>query len=217
MTLYAIADLHLSFQVQKPMNVFGKKWIDYENKIKEYWEATVKETDIVIIPGDFSWATYLNQAIKDFEFLDKLPGKKIILKGNHDYWWETVNKMRNFLNENNFHSIEFLYNNSIELNKCVLCGTKGYSFDEKDEKIINREVERFKNSLNSIDNKKKKIAIFHYPPMHSEKYMKLIKEYKIKKVIYGHIHGEQTTKMRDDKQFILVSADHLQFKIKKIC
>ena len=217
MALYAIADLHLSFQVKKPMDIFGRKWINYEQKIKEHWEKKVNEDDVIIIPGDFSWATYLEQAIEDFKFINELKGRKILLKGNHDYWWETVNKMKNYLNDNQFSNIEFLFNNSIELDNCVLCGTKGYSFDEKDEKIINREIERFKFSLRSIKNIDKKIvAVFHYPPMHSEEYMDLIEEYNVDKVIYGHIHGDKTKEMRDDKKFILVSADHLHFKIKKI-
>ncbi|MBN2852013.1 MAG: metallophosphoesterase [Clostridia bacterium] len=217
MAVYAIGDLHLSFQVNKPMDVFGKKWTDYEKSIQQSWSEQVSDNDVVIIPGDFSWATYLNQAISDFSFINQLPGRKIILKGNHDYWWETVSKMNHFLDENNFHNIEFLFNNSIELDDCVICGTKGYSFDETDEKMINREIERFKISLKSIKNKEKDIiAVFHFPPMHSDIYMNLIEEHMIKKVIYGHIHGEKTKEMRDDDVFNLVSADFLYFNVRKI-
>jgi len=218
MAIYAIGDLHLSFQVEKPMDIFGDKWSNYEKKIMESWENIVNAGDIVIIPGDFSWATYLNQAISDFDYINKLPGRKILIKGNHDYWWETIKKMNKFLEENNFKNIEFLHNNAIELKKYTLCGTKGYGEEEKDDKLINREIERFKISLSHIKNNSNEIiAVFHYPPMHSEILMEIIKEYKISKVIYGHIHGPKTKQMRDDKQFILVSADHLHFKLKKIC
>ncbi len=217
MTVYAIADLHLSFGVNKPMDIFGGKWIDYEEKLKKNWNKKVKQDDVVIIPGDISWATYLNQAVEDFRYINELPGRKIILKGNHDYWWETVKKMNEFLDKHDFSTIEFLYNNSIELDNCILCGTKGYGFDEKDNKIINREIERFKISLKSVTNNDKElIAIFHYPPTHSEQLLFIIDNYKIKKVIYGHIHGEQTKNIKEDKKFSLVSADYLHFKPVKI-
>ncbi|MCK5812024.1 MAG: metallophosphoesterase [Clostridiales bacterium] len=217
MVVYAIADLHLSFGVNKPMDIFGGKWINYEEKLKKNWNENVKEDDVVIIPGDISWATYLDQAVEDFQYINELAGKKIILKGNHDYWWETVKKMNEFLEKHEFFTIEFLYNNSIELEHCILCGTKGYGFDEKDKKIINREIERFKLSLQSIKNHDKEIiAIFHYPPTHSEELLTIIKEHNIKKVIYGHIHGEQTKTIKDDEIFSLVSADYLHFKPVKI-
>ena len=115
MSIYVIGDLHLSFSTDKPMDIFGDNWEDHTEKIKENWLKKVTENDTVILPGDFSWATYLEESKADFEFLERLPGTKIILKGNHDYWWTTLKKMNEFLEENNFKSIKFLYNNAIEV------------------------------------------------------------------------------------------------------
>ena len=112
MSIYVIGDLHLSFGVNKPMNIFGENWEKHYEKIKENWLRKVKDEDTVILPGDFSWATYLEESEKDFEFLNNLSGKKILLKGNHDYWWTTVTKMKKFLEEKNIQNIDFLYNNS---------------------------------------------------------------------------------------------------------
>ena len=112
MSIYAVADLHLSFCEDKPMYVFGDNWIGFEEKIKKDWMEKITDDDLVLLPGDFSCATYLEDAYKDFEFIDKLPGKKLLLKGNHDYWWTTVTRMRRFIKENNFKNIDFLYNNS---------------------------------------------------------------------------------------------------------
>ena len=115
MSIYAIGDLHLSFNTNKPMNVFGEIWENYEEKIKQDWIEKVKQEDLVVLPGDFSWAMYLDETEKDFEFINELPGKKILLKGNHDYWWNTLNKMDKFISEKNFSNINFLYNNSYYL------------------------------------------------------------------------------------------------------
>ena len=112
MSIYAIADLHLSFGQDKPMDIFGENWIGHEEKIRRNWMDKVNSSDIVLLPGDFSWATYLKDTKKDFEFLNSLPGKKLMLKGNHDYWWGTVTSMRKFLEENNFENIDFIYNNA---------------------------------------------------------------------------------------------------------
>ena len=112
MSIYVIADLHLSFTQNKPMNIFGDNWTNHEEKIKQNWLEKVKPDDTVILPGDFSWATYLEDTKLDFEYLNNLPGKKILLKGNHDYWWTTLTSMRKFISDNNFENIDFLYNNS---------------------------------------------------------------------------------------------------------
>lgn len=124
MAIYVIGDLHLSFQENKPMSIFGENWKKHEEKIKQDWIEKVKEQDIVVLPGDFSWSMHLKDTIKDFEYLSKLPGKKILLKGNHDYWWTTVTNMRNFLEENNFSNIDFLYNNAYEFEDKILVGIK---------------------------------------------------------------------------------------------
>ena len=149
MSIFVIADLHLSFKNPKPMDIFGDNWTKHEEKIKKDWNEKVKEEDLVVLPGDFSWATYIEDTIPDFEYLNSLPGKKIMLKGNHDYWWTTVTSMRKFLKENKFQNIDFLYNNSFEYENKILCGTRGWSLvdEEIDEKLINRELGRLELSL----------------------------------------------------------------------
>ena len=124
MAIWAIADLHLSFNEDKPMGVFGDNWKNHEEKIKQDWLAKVSDNDLVLLPGDFSWSMYLEDTPCDFEFLNKLPGKKLLLKGNHDYWWTTVSKMRKFIEENNFENIDFLHNNSYLFENCIICRNK---------------------------------------------------------------------------------------------
>ena len=127
MAIYAIGDLHLSFGVDKPMDIFGFTWQNHADRIKENWLSKVTENDTVILPGDFSWATYLDEAYKDFEFLNSLPGKKIFLRGNHDYWWETLSKMKKYLKENNFENIDFIYNTSCLVEEKIIVGTRGWT------------------------------------------------------------------------------------------
>lgn len=124
MSIYAIADLHLSFQNPKPMDIFGNNWKDHEEKIKKDWMEKVKEEDTVLIPGDFSWAMTMDEAYKDFEYLNSLPGKKIMLKGNHDYFWNSLKKLNEFVKTNNFENIDFLYNNSYEVEGKIICRNK---------------------------------------------------------------------------------------------
>ena len=124
MSIYAIGDLHLSFGVDKPMDIFGLNWANHAERIQENWLAKVKEEDTVILPGDFSWATYLNEAYKDFEYLNSLPGRKILLRGNHDYWWENISKINKYLKENNFENIEFIYNISFLVENKIIVGTR---------------------------------------------------------------------------------------------
>ncbi len=203
MEIYAISDLHLSFGVDKPMNVFGNVWENYEEKIKQNWEETVKENDIVIIPGDISWGIDLNEALPDFKFIEALPGKKIILRGNHDYYFSTKTKLEKFLYSNNLKTISILHNNAISIEKYILCGARGWgkteSNDKKlDKKILEREKNRLKISLEEgkkIQNevflekgiKKEIIVAMHFPPFISN-YTEILKEYNVKKCIYGHLH-----------------------------
>ena len=149
MSIYVIADLHLSFTQNKPMNIFGDNWTNHEEKIKQNWLEKVKQNDTVILPGDFSWATYLEDTKLDFEYLNNLPGKKILLKGNHDYWWTTLTKMQKFISDNNFENIDFLYNNSYLVEDKIIVGTRGWILQDTEEskKMINRENERLKLSL----------------------------------------------------------------------
>ena len=193
MAIYAISDLHLAFGApEKNMNVFGIKWQEYEEKIKKNWLENVKDEDVVIMSGDFSWATYLEDSKKDFDFLNSLPGKKYLLKGNHDYWWTTVKKMNDFIKQNKYENIYFLYNNSYDIGNYVLTGTRYWGYDEDtedNEKIFNREILRAKLSLDEakvLYPEKPIIFTTHYPP--DEKIIDALKEYNIKIWIYGHIH-----------------------------
>lgn len=230
MAIYAIGDLHLSFNADKPMNVFGEKWQNYENKIKKDWMEKVKENDLVILLGDFSWATYLKQSYEDFLYLDQLPGKKIMLKGNHDYWWTTITNMKNFLKEKEISNIEFLQNNCFEFENIIIAGTRGWNFN--DSKIFNREVMRLENSLEkavklNMENKEI-ITCMHYPPITKSmleqniksQFIDVMKKYNVKKCFYGHLHAqaidEKVEGILDGIEFRLLSADAVDFKLYKI-
>ena len=228
MAIYAISDLHLSFGKNKPMDIFGDNWKDHVEKIRLSWEEKVKDEDTVLMPGDFSWAMYLEDTYEDFKFLNNLPGKKILLKGNHDYWWTTVKKMRKYLEDNNFQNIDFLYNNSYLCDGKIIVGTRGWSEqEEKAEKIIKRENARLelsiKDGIKKYGKDKEIIVCMHYPPFNSFEEDKLsfintMKKYNVKTCIYGHIHGEQNHKeaiVGEYKgiDFKLVSCDFLDFKL----
>ena len=135
MSIWAIGDLHLSFGTNKPMDIFGENWGNHWKKIKADWLNKVKENDLVILPGDFSWAMYLKDTFEDFDFINKLPGKKLLLKGNHDYWWTTLKSMRKYLEENNFSNIDFLYNNSYLFEDKIIVGTRGWQWSNSEEDI----------------------------------------------------------------------------------
>ncbi len=234
MSIYVIADLHLSFTQNKPMNIFGDNWTNHEEKIKQDWLEKVKPNDTVILPGDFSWATYLEDTKLDFEYLHNLPGKKILLKGNHDYWWTTLTSMRKFISDNNFENIDFLYNNSYLVEDKIIVGTRGWVLQDTEEsrKMINRENERLKLSLkNAIENfgEDKEIIVFmHYPPLSSKnllnnlhlEFYKTMKQYDVKRCYYGHLHGNSHKDAIEGEiggiDFNLVSADYLDFKLQKI-
>lgn len=230
MSIYAIGDLHLSFANPKPMNIFGNNWNNHEEKIKLDWISKVKEEDTVVLPGDFSWAMNLKDTKKDFEYINNLPGKKIMSKGNHEYWWTTVTNIKNFLKENNFSNIDFLYNNSIEVEDKLICGTRGWNLNlesETSNKIITREEIRLENSIQDAINKNldKEIIVFmHYPPIMKQNlntgFFKILKKYNIKRCYYAHLHGnsikEALNGVYDGIEFKLVSADGLDFKLLKI-
>lgn len=230
MALFAISDIHLSLGTDKPMDIFKNNWEGYVEKLKNNWVEIIKEEDTVIVPGDISWATYLEETKEDFSFLDSLPGKKIISKGNHDYWWNTVTKMNAFLKENNFNSIYFLHNNFYTCEDWDICGTKGWAYCEKEtadenEKIFNREQKRLENSLRQSKNNgnNKIIAVFHYPPFYAAEdrydFIETMKRYNVSICLYGHIHGDFSQifeGMIDGIEFKFVSADYLDFKPKRI-
>jgi uncharacterized protein len=232
MALYAISDLHLSLGIDKPMDIFGGRWVNYMQTLKAEWLETIRDDDFVVIPGDISWATYLKQAEDDFRMIDALPGRKIISKGNHDYWWTTVSKLMEFKEVNNFKTISFLHNNCFRFENTALCGTRGWKcpgdddFDEEDDKLYKRELIRLELSLrNAIEMKVEDLlAIMHFPPFNSKRersgFVELMMKYGVKKCIYGHLHGEGQRNaingIRDGISFRLVSADYLKFKPLKI-
>ncbi len=221
MSIFVIGDLHLSFGVEKPMDIFPG-WENHYNRIKNNWIRLVKDTDTVIIPGDISWGLTLNEALLDFQFLQSLPGKKIISKGNHDYWWQTSRKLQEFLDKNNFDSIKFLHNNSYEVENYVICGTRGWIFENgqpQDEKIILREAGRLKTSLDYIKSDKEKIVFLHYPTIYQDQranhIINTLKQYNIKRCFYGHLHGKTINYafngIHDGVKYKLISADAIDF------
>lgn len=223
MSIFAISDLHLSFANNKPMDIFGDNWTGHENKIKEDWMSKVKEDDLVLLPGDFSWAMHLEDTVQDFEYLEKLPGKKLLLKGNHDYWWTTLSKMRNYLKENNFNTIDFIYNNSYCFEDCIIAGSRGWSsLDCENEKMLNRELIRLELSLEDGIKKYGKefpiIVCMHYPP--ASEFIELIKKYNVKMLIYGHLHGASQQYVKEGNiegiDFKMVSCDYTDFKLVKL-
>ena len=230
MAIYTIADLHLSFSTDKPMDIFGTNWENHEEKIKEDWLKKVKKEDYIILPGDFSWAMYLEETVKDFEFINQLPGKKILLKGNHDYWWTTVTNMRKFLKENNFANIDFLHNNSYEIENKIIVGTRGWilSEDLEDKRLTKREADRLElsisNGIKEYGNEKEIIAFMHYPPItknyQNTEYINVLKKYNIKKCYYGHLHSisiqDASEGIIDGIEYKLVSSDGVDFKLTKI-
>lgn len=225
MSIFVIGDLHLSFNTEKPMDIFGDKWQNYEEKLKNNWMKLVKPEDTVVITGDFSWCTYLQDTYKDFEYLEKLPGKKIILKGNHDYWWTTMTSMNKYLKENNFKTINFIQNNSYLIDNYIVAGTRGWNISDIDnKKIINRECGRLELSIQDGIKKygddKEIIVFIHYPPVTKEKqdseFLSIMKKYNVKKCYYGHLHGKShQDAVEGDIEGIelkLISADYIDFE-----
>lgn len=219
MALYAISDLHLSLSAEKPMDVF-KGWENHTKRIESHWRRIVKPEDTVVIPGDFSWGLKLSETVKDFEFLNNLPGKKILLKGNHDLWWSTLSKINAFLEENRFDSITLLFNNAILAEGRVICGTRGWMYDAgSDSKVRKREVGRLRLSLEAakqIDGEP--LVFLHYPPVYGEfvceDIIEVLRQYNIKKVYHGHIHGSGFNKAVSSFEEIelkLISADCIDF------
>ena len=240
MSLYTIADLHLSTfdKTNKSMEIFGKSWADYMLRINNNWRHLITDEDTVIIPGDVSWALSLEEAESDFRFLDSLPGKKIIGKGNHDFWWSTMRKHEAFFEKCGIKSISFLFNNAYEDEKYIIAGTRGWYNDEDAanapdnadfEKLTNRENLRLRASL--VEAKKlqdkspqKEIIVFmHFPPFWNGKasdgLIEALKEYGVKRVYFGHIHGNYTVKPHFDYKGIemhIISADYLKFTPKAV-
>ena len=225
MAIYALADTHLSFGTNKPMDSFPG-WNDYVGRIEKNWNNLITEKDTVVIAGDISWAMNFDELKADFEFINSLKGEKIILKGNHDYWWNTLTKMNAFIDENGFNTIKLLFNNSYEADGVSICGSRGWSFDSEeahDEKILQREVNRIKLSIDSAKCDEK-IVFLHYPPVTTssccEEILNVLKENGIKKCYYGHLHGDATKYAINENvegiDFELISCDKLKFTPKLI-
>lgn len=223
MALFAIADLHLSMGTDKPMDIF-KGWQDYSSRLENNWRNLVSDSDTVVVAGDISWAMRLEECYEDFSFLNSLPGKKILLKGNHDYWWATKKKIDEYLDINGFDTISILFNNSFTVDNITICGSRGWYYDadtDADIKVINREVGRLKLSLDSISDKDcTPIVFLHYPPVYSDleckEIMDVLKDYGIKECYYGHLHGAHTHKnavtgMYKDINMHLISTDYVDF------
>ena len=225
--IYGIGDLHLDYSKEKPMDIFGEKWINHEAVIFSKWKEMVKDGDLVLLPGDISWALKLDEAYYDLNRIDELPGKKIITKGNHDYWWQGPKKMRNL----NLETITFLQNNSYIHGNIGIGGSRGWiskdaeGFDLQDEKLFNRELNRLELSLSSIGDKvDKKIAMVHYPPFNTDgtanEFVDLMIKYQVDICIYGHLHAEGHKYVIEGEkngiQFYCVSSDYIDFTPQKM-
>jgi len=239
MALYAIADLHLSTleSTNKSMEVFGKRWADYMNRIEVNWRRIVTDADTVVIPGDISWALSLSEAVSDLKFIDSLPGKKILGKGNHDFWWCTMKKHTELFEKENISTVSFLFNNAYETEDFIIAGSRGWFYDEKSDnskfntdfdKLTARELQRLRVSLDAAIKLKgesdKEILVFtHFPPVFSEfvseDIIALLREYEIKRLYYGHIHGNYTLPqnfLHEGIEMNIISADYLGFTPKYI-
>lgn len=227
MALWAISDFHLSFGVKdKPMNVFGDNWNGYEEKIRSNWIEKIKPDDTILMAGDFSWGMYLDETVEDFKFLEELPGRKIMIKGNHDYWWETLSKLNAFKKQYGFGSIDFLHNNFVKYNDVAICGTRGWEFGagdvtgEQDKKVYEREKERLIRSLTLAqkDGYKEIIVMIHYNVGINPEYVEILKKFGVTTCIFGHLHAKADCLdfIKDGIRFICTSCDLINFDAVKI-
>ena len=227
MALYAIGDLHLCLGAPKPMDVFGGSWIGYMDKL-EAGMSVIKPEDTTVLLGDLSWAMSLQNAQADFEWIDRIPGRKIILKGNHDYWWSTAAKFNTFCEENGFSNQWILNNNHYEYEGWAICGTRGWFFEEEkcgsgEQKVLNRELIRLETSLRSAADLPKMVFL-HYPPRYKgyscEQILALLKKYDVRRCFFGHMHGQSHSLAQeglwDGIEYRLLSADRLGFQPFKI-
>lgn len=223
MALYAIGDLHLSLGAEKPMDIFGGKWLGYMDKLQEGISCIGPE-DTTVLLGDLSWALNLEGAAKDFAWIDQIPGRKIILKGNHDYWWSTAAKFYKFCRENGFENQWILNNNHYEYDGWAICGTRGWFFEEDrggthDEKVFRRELIRLETSLKSAGDMEKMVFL-HYPPRYRgyecREIIELLERYEVRRCFYGHLHSEShklaVEGLWGGVEYRLVSADYIGFK-----
>lgn len=221
--LYVIGDTHLSLSVKKPMDIFGG-WDNYVERLINGF-SNVNENDLTVICGDLTWGMNLEQSREDFLFIDRLPGKKIILKGNHDYWWTTATKTKKFFEANDIKTIDILHNNCFFYKDIAICGTRGWFYEEEthgehDKKVMNRELQRLEVSLKAAGACEKKYCFLHYPPRYHDyicyEIVELLEKYSVQRCYYGHIHGPGRKFAIEGQHggvmYKLVSADHLAFK-----
>jgi len=227
MALYAIGDLHLSLSGNKPMDVFGGRWEGYIEKIIEGF-SSLQPDDVTVLCGDLTWAMGLLESLEDFRFIDNLPGKKIVLKGNHDYWWSTVTKTRKAFADSGIERIDFLHNNCHTYGDIAICGTRGWFYEEEsgkaqDKKILDREIQRLETSLKAAGDREK-YCFLHYPPRYRDyvcrEVVALLSTYGVTRCFYGHIHGaghqHAVQGKVDGVEYAMVSADYLQFRPDRI-
>ena len=228
MALYAIGDLHLSFGSDKPMDVFGEGWSNYTGRISAGFQL-LSPDDVCVICGDISWGMTLEESLDDFRFLAGLPGKKIILKGNHDYWWTTATKMKSYFKDNGIDQIDILYNNCFYYKDAAICGTRGWLVDgdmddDQNAKIMARETGRLRASLEAAEGAAVKLCFFHYPPrfksMACNELIAVLNEYGVKNCWYGHIHSHgHRYAVRGEVEGIfynMISADFVDFTPQRI-
>ncbi len=222
MALYAISDLHLAFNVNKPMDIFGERWIGHDEKIKKNWIEKINSEDTILIAGDISWSMKAEDSKYDLDWINNLPGNKIISKGNHDYWWTSISKLNSLYN-----NTKFLQNNFYTYGDYAICGTRGWicpgsdKFTLKDKKIFDREIIRIKLSLDCAKEAgyNKFIVMIHYPPFLEQndesEFTKIFSEYNVEKVIYGHLHGPSNIKAKEGYingvEYIMTSCDFINF------
>ena len=223
MALYAIGDLHLCLGAPKPMDIFGGAWVGYMDKLKEGVSVITPEYTTVL-QGHLSWALDLPSAKADFSWINEIPGKKIILKGNHDYWWSTAAKFNKFCQENGFENLHLLNNNCYEYGDWAICGTRGWFFEEErsgqhDEKVFKRELIRLETSLKAAG-ERPKMVFLHYPPRYKgyecREILDLLEKYQVRRCFYGHLHGGShklaMEGLWDGVEFRLVAGDYIGFK-----
>lgn len=223
MALYVIGDTHLSLSSNKPMDVFGGNWEGYVDKLRAGFAQVLPE-DTVVLCGDLSWAMSLEEGAADFAFLDALPGRKLLLKGNHDYWWTTAAKMSRFFQENGFTTLNILHNNCYAYGDYALCGTRGWFYEESgDQKVFLRELIRLEASLKAAG-ERRKLCFLHYPPCYQgyacAEIMDLLERYQVERCYYGHLHGGSHRLAVEGRygavEYHLTSADYLGFRPQKI-
>ena len=228
MALYAIGDLHLSLETDKPMDVFGGRWEGYVDKLRAGLSVIGPE-DTTVLLGDLSWALELDGAVKDFAFISAIPGRKILLKGNHDYWWSTAAKFYRFCAEHGFEDLYVLNNNCYFYGDTALCGTRGWFYEEDkqgthDEKVFRRELGRLETSLKAAGDAEK-LCFLHYPPIYQgykcPEMLELLDKYEVERCYYGHLHGYTHRRafegMREKTEYALIAADYVAFQPVKIC